>query len=239
MKPRLLDLFCGAGGAAMGYHRAGFEVVGVDISPQPNYPFEFHQADALEFMRALRYGGVGSHHGRRHISDFQAIHASPPCQFASAASHVWNGRRARPEERHPNLIPQTREQVQASRLPYVIENVPRAKRWLVNPLMLCGSMFETRVYRHRYFECNPPLYFPPTACNHSYAMPASKGAYHVLDDEHPFITAVGHNFAAESGRRAMLIDWMTRDEMAQAIPPAYTEWIGRQLIAVIERERAA
>lgn len=207
----------------MGYHRAGFEVVGVDIKPQPRYPFEFVQADALEF---LRY--------RAPLITFHAIHASPPCQFASAASNVWNGRRAKPEERHPNLIGPTRELLIASGLPYVIENVERAKRWLVNPIMLCGSMFETRVYRHRLFEVEPPIYFPPMGCNHSYAMPASKGAYHVLDDAHPFITAVGHNFAAESGRRAMQIDWMTRDEMAQAIPPAYTEWIGRQLLAAIE-----
>jgi len=222
VKPRLLDLFCGAGGAAVGYARAGFEVVGVDIEPQPHYPFEFHQGDAMTWP----------------LDGFDAIHASPPCQFASAASHVWNGRRARPEERHPNLIPATRIRLDATGLPYVIENVPRAKRWLVNPLMLCGSMFETRVYRHRLFECHPPIYFPPMSCNHSFAMPASKGAYHVLDDDHPFITAVGHNFAAESGRRAMLIDWMTRDEMAQAIPPAYTEWIGAHLLASL-REGAA
>jgi DNA (cytosine-5)-methyltransferase 1 len=218
MKPRLLDLFCGAGGAAVGYHRAGFEVVGVDINPQPHYPFEFHQGDAMTWP----------------LDGFDAIHASPPCQFASAASHVWNGRRARPEERHPNLIPQTRARLRATGLPWVIENVPRAERWLLNPLMLCGSMFDTRVYRHRLFECNPAIYFPPMMCNHSFAMPASKGAYHVLDDDHPFITAVGHNFSAESGRRAMLIDWMTRDEMAQAIPPAYTEWIGAQLLRAIE-----
>jgi hypothetical protein len=113
----------------------------------------------------------------------------------------------------------------------VIENVVGAP--LVNPVVLCGSMFGLRVYRHRLFECDPPIYFPPFGCNHSFAMPASKGAYHVLDDDHPFITAVGHNFAAESGRRAMLIDWMTRDEMAQAIPPAYTEWIGAQLMAAL------
>jgi DNA (cytosine-5)-methyltransferase 1 len=219
MKPRLLDLFCCAGGAAAGYARAGFDVVGVDINPQPHYPFEFHQADALTFP----------------LDGFDVIHASPPCQFASAASNVWNGRRAKPEDRHPNLIPATRARLQERGLPYVIENVPRARRWLVNPLMLCGSMFETRVYRHRLFECQPPIYFPPMGCNHSFAMPARKGAYHVLDEAHPFITAVGHNFSAASGRIAMQIDWMTRDEMAQAIPPAYTEWIGRQLLASIER----
>jgi DNA (cytosine-5)-methyltransferase 1 len=214
VKPRLLDLFCGAGGAAMGYHRAGFEVVGVDIKPQPHYPFEFIQADAMTYP----------------LDGFDVIHASPPCQFASAASNVWNGRRAKPSERHPNLIGPTRARLVQAGAPYVIENVERAKRWLVNPIVLCGSMFETRVYRHRLFECHPPIYFPPLACNHSFAMPASKGAYHVLDDAHPFITAVGHNFSAKSGRRAMQIDWMTRDEMAQAIPPAYTEWIGRQLL---------
>jgi DNA (cytosine-5)-methyltransferase 1 len=212
-KPRLLDLFCGAGGAAMGYHRAGFDVVGVDIKPQPHYPFEFHQADAMTYP----------------LDGFDVIHASPPCQ-AYSKTHALRKRE------HARLVGPTRERLAASRRPYIIENVEGAP--LRNPIMLCGSMFDgLRVYRHRLFECNPAVYFPPLGCNHSFAMPASKGEYHTLDKE-LFITAVGHNFQAASGRIAMAIDWMTRDEMAQAIPPAYTAWIGRQLMAVVG-ERAA
>jgi len=193
----------------MGYHWAGFDVVGVDIAPQPHYPFEFHQADALTYP----------------LDGFDAIHASPPCQAYSVT-------RALRKRAHPMLVEPTRELLQASGLPWVMENVVGAP--LANALVLCGTMFEgLRVYRHRLFECDPPLYFPPLACNHSFSMPASKGQYHTLETQ-DFITAVGHNFSASSGRIALGIDWMTRDEMAQAIPPAYTEWIGRQLLSAIE-----
>jgi DNA (cytosine-5)-methyltransferase 1 len=220
-KPRLLDLFCGAGGAAMGYSRAGFEVVGVDINPQPHYPFTFIQADVFDYLDRWT-------DPLHQLADgFDAIHASPPCQAYSTTKGL------RQENVHPELVGPVRDLLRATGLPYVIENVVGAP--LENPLMLCGSMFEgLRVYRHRLFECEPPIYWPPHACNHSYAMPASKGEYHTLDKQ-PFITAVGHNFQAASGRIAMQIDWMTRDEMAQAIPPAYTEWIGRQLLAAIAR----
>jgi DNA (cytosine-5)-methyltransferase 1 len=119
--------------------------------------------------------------------------------------------------------------MKAAGKPYVIENVPGAP--LENPLMLCGSMFPgLRVYRHRLFECDPAIYFPPAACNHSFKMPASRGNYHSLTADN-FITCVGHNFKASDGRRAMGIDWMTRTELAQAIPPAYTEWLGQQMQA--------
>lgn len=203
----------------MGYHRAGFEVVGVDINPQPNYPFEFHQADAMSLMVDVSNWADG----------FDAIHASPPCQAYSITKSLR-------KRTHPDLVAPTRDALRATGLPYVIENVPGAP--LLNPLVLCGSMFEgLRVYRHRLFECEPPIYWPPHACNHSFPMPASKGQYHTLDKQ-SFITAVGHNFQAASGRIAMQIDWMTRDEMAQAIPPAYTEWLGRFLLEAV-RERAA
>ncbi len=212
IKPRLLDLFCGAGGAGMGYHRAGFEVVGVDFNPQKNYPFEFHQADALEYLEA-------------HGHEFDAIHASPPCQAYSVTKSLH-------KNDHPELVPQVRALLIATGKPFVIENVVGAP--LLNPLILCGSMFpELRVYRHRLFECNPAIWFPPAACNHSFSMPPSKGTYHTLDKQE-YITCVGHNFQAEAGRIAMGTDWMTRDEIAQAIPPAYTEYIGRKLMDHIQ-----
>lgn len=212
MKPILLDTFCKAGGAGMGYHRAGFEVIGVDIEPQPRYPFEFHQADALDFI--ARYG-----------REFDVIHASPPCQYDSITANLPNVDR----DSHPQLIEPTRKVIQITGKPYIIENVPGAP--LINPLMLCGSMFPgLRIYRHRLFETNPVIWWPPMACNHSYKMPPSKGEYHTLD-KYDFITCVGHCFQARSGRVAMAIDWMTRDELSQAIPPAYTEWLGRQILA--------
>lgn len=209
---KLLDLFCCAGGAGMGYHKAGFEVTGVDIKPQPRYPFRFVQGDALEYLRD-------------HGHEYDAIHASPPCQAYSVTKSLH-------KNDHPELIEPTREGLKRTGKPYVIENVEGAP--LVNPLTLCGSMFGLKVYRHRLFECNPPIYFPPATCNHSFSMPASKGEYHTLE-KYEFITCVGHNFAAESGRIAMDIPWMTRDELAQAIPPAYTEFIGRELQKILNR----
>lgn len=212
-KPRLLDAFCGAGGAGMGYHRAGFEVVGVDIKPQPRYPFEFHQGDALEFIE--RYG-----------REFDVIHASPLCQPFTPLVNLPNV-----TKKYPDLIKPTRKLLKYIGKPYIIENVPGSP--LINPLMLCGSMFPgLRVYRHRLFECNPSIYWPPASCNHSYKMPPSKGVYHTLKD-YDFITCAGHHFEAKSGRIAMQIDWMTRKELSQAIPPAYTEWLGKQILEQI------
>ena len=211
-RPRLLDLFCGAGGAAMGYYRAGFDVVGVDIKPQPRYPFEFHQGDALEYCAA-------------HGHEFDVIHASPPCQAYSVTKSIHGND-------HPDLVAVTRAALQATGKPWVIENVVGAP--LFSPLMLCGSMFSgLRVYRHRLFECNPQITFAPACCSHQFKMPASKGQYHELNGTN-FITCVGHNFKASDGRIAMGIDWMTRAELSQAIPPAYTEYIGRQLLQHIE-----
>ena len=212
---RLLDLFCGAGGAAKGYHDAGFDdIVGVDIKPQKRYPFTFVLGDALEYVEL-------------HGHEFDLIHASPPCQEYSVTKSIHGNS-------YPDLVEMTRTALIKTGKPYVIENVPGAP--LINPLVLCGSMFpELRVYRHRLFECNPPIWFPPGQCNHKFSMPKSKGEYHTLDKQ-DFITCVGHNFQAKSGRLAMDISWMTRDELAQAIPPAYTEFIGTQMISAIGRE---
>jgi DNA (cytosine-5)-methyltransferase 1 len=196
----------------MGYYRAGFEVVGVDIEPQPRYPFEFIQADGLEVI---------AEHGH----EYDVIHASPLCQPFTLLNNLPNV-----IKEYPDQIKPTRNILKQSGKPYVIENVPGSP--LVNPLMLCGSMFPgLRVYRHRLFECNPPIYFPPATCNHSYKMPPSKGVYHTLNG-YEFITCAGNHFEAESGRIAMNIDWMTRAELSQAIPPAYTEWLGKQLIKI-------
>jgi DNA (cytosine-5)-methyltransferase 1 len=147
VKPRLLDLFCGAGGAAMGYHRAGFDVVGVDVNPQPRYPFEFVQADALTYP----------------LEGFDAIHASPPCQPWTRKTPTWGRARVHYPD-HPQLIEPTRDRLHASGLPYVIENVVGAP--LRAQVMLCGSMFGLRIQKHRLFEGNWPLPFPPASCYH-------------------------------------------------------------------------
>jgi DNA (cytosine-5)-methyltransferase 1 len=202
----LLDLFCGAGGAAMGYHRAGFDVVGVDIAPQPRYPFEFHRADALTFP----------------LDGFDAIHASPPCQV-----FVTRGRTQRRADRTPHLdlVDATRARLQGTGVPWVMENVPTSTLRL--DLMLCGSMFGLAVRRHRHFEGRPPLLPWTLACNHGY----------------PIYGVYGHGAGPRRERTdwgtvadwrgAMGIEWMTRDEITQAIPPAYTEWIGRRLLDVL------
>lgn len=214
--PRLLDLFCGAGGAAMGYHRAGFDVVGVDIEAQPRYPFAFHQADALTFP----------------LDGFDAIHASPPCQRYSAATTV-HGRDV--IESHPDLIDPLRPLLQATGLPYVIENVPGAP--LRAALILCGSMFGLEVRRHRLFEGAVPM-MAPASCNHSEAaVPVyghtGAGANRGRERER------GRSNGVADWRRAMGIDWMGVNELAEAIPPAYTEYIGRRLMAALTDRVAA
>ncbi len=213
MKPRLLDMFCCAGGAAMGYHRAGFEVVGVDINPQPNYPFEFIQADALEFLEGLIVYGVGSP-----PYSFDAIHASPPCQAFSKARDLQGND-------HPDLVAPTRYLLEQTGLPYVIENVVGAP--LIDPVRIEGQMFhELNVHRPRLFETNWPLevpfLIPPPPRQTKMGRPPRPGeAMHI----------VGHFSDVPAGQRAMGIDWMTQGELAQAIPPAYTEFIGHQLLA--------
>ena len=194
----------------MGYHRAGFEVVGVDISPQPRYPFEFVQADALEYLNGA-------------VDDFDAIHASPPCQAFSTQT----ARR----DRHPDLIAPTRALLIASGLPYVIENVPTAP--LLNPVRLCGSSFGLDLRRHRHFEANFAI--EPLACDHSWQKPRFRSLDFSMVQAGRLASVVGvhgHlNYPGEFDLRckAMGIDWMTNDELVEAIPPAYTEWIGGSL----------
>jgi len=204
---RLLDLFCGASGAAVGYARAGFEVTGVDHKPQPHFPFEFIQADALEYLV-------------KHGHEYDAIHASPPCQRYSVLTPVEH------KYKHPDLIRPTRECLLALAKPYVIENVPAARSLLVNPVMLCGSMFGLRVWRHRYFEVYPPIFPLLPVCNHGFAP--------VLISGTPRRNGDRTEPSTQARRDAVGIPWMTGTELDQAIPPAYTEFIGRQLIQAIK-----
>lgn len=215
-KPRLLDLFCGAGGAAMGYHRAGFEVVGVDIRPQPRYPFEFIQADAMEFP----------------LDGFDAIHASPPCQAFVTLSNRWRGR-SDVTDAHPDLIAPTRERLLAAGVPYVIENVEAAP--LLTVLRLCGSSFGLGVRRHRKFESNVMLIGP--GCQHQGQDIAGVYGQHP-DGGRLWTRAAGggvHRRAATltEGQERMGIPWMEWRELTQAIPPAYTEFIGGELMRVL------
>lgn len=218
-KPLLLDGFCKAGGAGMGYHRAGFEVVGVDVEPQRNYPFEFVQADFFEFV---------AEHGR----EFDAIHASPPCQAHSQMRHLsWlRGRE------WVNLIPATRDALRSAAVPYVIENVEGARRWMQSPIKLCGSSFGLDVRRHRLFESNMLLF--PAPCNHDSQEARFPPSGPTRQNPMRVIVVVGGGMQKGIGvadfRRAMDIDWMTGKELSQAIPPAYTEHIGTQLLWHLE-----
>lgn len=207
MRPRLLDLFCCAGGAGMGYHRAGFDVVGVDIAPQRHYPFAFHRRDAVEFLRI---------HGKR----FDAIHASPPCQAFTNAQRIQGND-------HPDLIEPTRELLLELGKPYVIENVVGAP--LLDPVLLCGSMFDgLQTYRHRLFESNFDIQVPE---HPAHVARLTKMGRTPIEGE--FMHVVGNFSGVKKARAAMGIDWMVRDELREAIPPAYTEFIGRQMLAQI------
>jgi DNA (cytosine-5)-methyltransferase 1 len=216
MKPRLLDLFCGAGGAAMGYHRAGFDIVGVDIKPQPRYPFEFVQADALTFPP----------------DGFVAIHASPPCQAFTAYQRT--GRVGG----YPDLIAPVRELLQTTGLSYVIENVVGSP--LHDPVLLCGSMFDPPmdVRRHRLFETNWLLHPPAWPCRHKlnardrFPGGRSKGRTGSSRGLVRATVEIGAwDIALDVQQQAMGIDWMSLKELSEAIPPAYTEFIGHQLLA--------
>lgn len=210
MKPKLLDLFCGAGGATKGYQQAGFHVVGIDLNPQPNYcGDEFIQADGISFLHQwLRFGG----------EQFDAIHASPPCQGYSAMSTCRPGL----AEEYPRLIEPVRDLLEASGLPYVIENVVGAP--LRNPTLLCGQMFGLELYRHRLFETSWPL---PLILHPEHTMPASKAGHWKPGT---VMSVAGHVAPIAKAREVMGIDWTTREELAEAIPPAFTEWVGAALI---------
>jgi DNA (cytosine-5)-methyltransferase 1 len=239
VKPRLLDLFCGAGGAAVGYHRAGFDVVGVDNRPQPRYPFKFHQGDAMTWP----------------LDGYDAIHASPPCQAYSSTRHLPN------TKPHPELVEPTRERLQASGVPWVMENVVGAP--LTPHIILCGTMFglvtdDWELRRHRLFETSGLFILTPP-CQHNGPVAGIYGGKTKRDRRRTLSIAgnfpgrenarrrtlgvYGHGSAHPEGghpkgssaslaqaRALMDIDWMTTAEICQAIPPAYTEHIGAQLL---------
>jgi DNA (cytosine-5)-methyltransferase 1 len=220
MRPRLLDLFCCAGGAAMGYHRAGFDVVGVDIAPQPHYPFESHQADALEFISA-------------HGHEFDAIHASPPCQPYSTGvvsrSSKWNHTKGKDEAA---LIGATHALLVASGKPWVIENVMGARAHMPSPwFALCGAMFDRPIPRHRAFSTS----FYVLAPEHPKCRGLALRAAQELGWEYRDMSVTGKGRRAGTSERwayLLGVDWpMTQHEMAESIPPVYTAHVGAQLMA--------
>lgn len=216
--PKLLDLFCGQGGAGEGYQRAGFEVVGVDIDPQPRYPFEFHQADALKYL---------AEHGH----EFDAVHASPPCQAHTKAQKIMGND-------HEDFIARTRLMLYGLNwhrtldlglppIPWIIENVPGSP--LLRSIELCGAMFGIETYRHRLFESNRPISVPDhpkhDARTAKMGRPVKPGEY---------MHIVGHFSGVDRAREIMGMQWANQDGLREAIPPAYTEFIGRQLLDVVK-----
>jgi len=222
-RPRLLDLFCCAGGASAGYHAAGFDVTGVDIRPQPHYPFPFIQADALTVD----------------LSGYDVIAASPPCQRYCVATPATR------REDHPDLVEPIRRRLREAVArgdiwAYVIENVPGAP--LNDPITICGDTLRLGVRRHRLFESNVELYGTP--CHHDRSAPAVPvyGSYGQRGGRNPVEGKPSHSTALPAGepsrgtstdvaRAAMGIDWMPWPELTQAIPPIYTAWIGVQLMS--------
>lgn len=204
----LLDLYCCQGGASAGYAAAGFDVIGVDIDPQPNYPFKFFQADAIDFL--LRYGG-----------DFGLRVASPPCQRYSRAQKIQ-------QREHPDLIGPTRDALRAVGGPYIIENVEEARPELIDPIMLCGTSFNLHTYRHRLFESDLDLK-APEHLPHAWKLtkmgrPPQPGQ---------FYHAVGNFSGVEMVRQDMQVPWMNRDGIRECIPPAYTKYLGAQALELL------
>lgn len=212
MKPKLLDLFCGAGGAAKGYDDVGFEVVGVDIEPQKNYPFEFIQADAMTYP----------------LDGFDVVHASPPCQRFTSLNQMYNAKE------HPDLLTPMLDRLRGFSGLWVVENVPQARRVMSVDMTLCGTMFglgagDAELWRHRIFQVGGVSVENGLSCAHRYR-PRVIGVYggHGRDRRRNVPT---RDFTPEERQEAMGIDWMTGEELSQAIPPVYTECIGRQLIS--------
>ena len=218
LRPKCLDLFCCAGGAGMGYYLAGFDVVGVDIEIQPEYPFEFIQTDAIKYVK-------------EHGHEFDFIHASPPCQHFTK----YNNCRKNLKEKYEDLIEPTRQVLIESGKPYVIENVVGAP--LLNPITLCGSMFGLDVRRHRVFESNMDLMQPK--CKHEIWQPnrypggrsRERGNARVLC--RGTIEVGRWNIPIETQKAGMGIDWISNlRKLSESIPPAYTKFIGEQVVSL-------
>lgn len=221
-KPKVLDLFCCAGGAGLGYKNAGFDVIGIDNKPQPNYPLPFIQTDALTL-------------DPKFIGLFDAIHASPPCQSYSDLA-----KRNRNADAWPRLIEPIREILIRSGLPYIIENVEGAP--LLNPVVLCGTMFKgLRVIRHRLFEANFPIVVPQHGRHPKvHTFDKRKSHYGKTNDMRDFVQVTGGgNCTIAAAKDAMGIHWMTKNEMNEAIPPTYTQFIGKQLLAYLVAAKRA
>lgn len=242
-KPLLLDLFCCAGGASTGYYRAGFNVIGVDLQPQPNYPFPFHQGDAIEVLDTLLSGGsieFGSYWPHRILlSDVDAFAASPPCQGYSITKSINPN-----ADKYPRLIADVRARFNEAGKPYVIENVEGAKRDMIAPVTLCGSQFGKRMIRnghevylrrHRLFESNVLL---PEAGPHNHSGRAWPVFGHGPGGKKVPAELKGKG-SIEVARFLMGIDWTTRHELAESIPPAYTQYLGQYIIAAIDTNRWA
>lgn len=209
--PRLLDLFCGAGGCSVSYSRAGFDVVGVDNEDHPDYPFPLTVADAMAVLEDIDY-----------LRTFDAIHASPPCKAFTrtgwAYKYDYHGD-------HEDLLTPTRALLEAGGVPWVIENVPGSP--LRPDVLLCGSQFGLGVRRHRWFELSWPLYELMPPCDHSRRVVSPHGNPNRFKG------------SAEEWSVAMEIDWMRTEDLAQAIPPAYTEWIGGRLLEIVRGTESA
>jgi DNA (cytosine-5)-methyltransferase 1 len=226
MRPLALDLFCKAGGASMGLHRAGFDVIGVDIEPQPRYPFTFVQADALRPPFDL--------------TRFAFIWSSPPCQ-----AYTVSRTRAKVRKEHPDLVAPVREMLTAAGVPFVIENVPGAP--LQTGIMLCGSMFGLgaigddgvwrQLARHRYFETSWPMLSPPCNCDsrEKIGVYGNGGGWSNRYDPN----RRGYKGNVREARDALGMPWATIAELSQAIPPAYSEFIGRAALSCRSKRTAA
>ena len=207
---KLLDLFCGAGGASVGYARAGFEVTGIDLKHGKRYPYTYIRADVRDFMHS------------EFLNQFDVIHASPPCQTHSITKNLRNAQGKSTSK--IDLIPETRAALIASGKPYIIENVPLSP--LIDPVVVCGTSFGLGVRRHRLFESNLSLI--GSTCNH---ISRPIGVYGSLNDDIPNGGRTAKTI--EEARSAMGIEWMIWTELVESIPPAYTQFIGNQIRACL------